>query len=567
MGLSSIAVAVIGQFKQGKSYLVNALVGRDVCPVDDDIATSAITVCFHAPDLTARVRRVEAGEVVAQQVEPGAIRSFVTEQGNPGNRLGVEAVEIGVPSPLLAEGLTLIDTPGTGGIIREYAATTLRFLTVADALLFVTDASAELSDSDLKFLERAKLVCPNVLVALTKIDVYPEWRRIADLDRDHLLGIGIDSVPIPVASTLAAQARMGDDESLADESGIERLTTALRDQVLAGAKERSAVRALHEAESALAQLATPLRTEISAIEDPEHARELIEELRAAETRLQGLREGAARWSTVLTDGFIDLRSEVDFRLRATAKDVARDSELRLEEVDPGSEWAALGAELQTRMAEEAAALFDHIDAGAAEICAQVDDLLRAADVAPLDLVASRGLDVDAIWSSSERTLAGETPGVLSLGLTGLRGASSGVIMLGMVARFASIAAMNPLALGVGAAFGAKQVLDVRKQSVQRRRQEARTLQRQFLDQVQLELSNRSRRAIQDAQRSLRDHYVEQIKEISQTCATTIASLQHAIEQDKKTGPKRIEDLRGELSRLDAIIERTSSLASTIGRPE
>ena len=38
-----IRVIVVGEFKQGKSQLVNALVNAPVCPVDDDIATAVPT--------------------------------------------------------------------------------------------------------------------------------------------------------------------------------------------------------------------------------------------------------------------------------------------------------------------------------------------------------------------------------------------------------------------------------------------------------------------------------------------------------------------------------------------
>src|SRR6185503_20564274 len=39
-----VPVAVVGEFKQGKSTLVNALLRTDVCPVDADIATAVPTV-------------------------------------------------------------------------------------------------------------------------------------------------------------------------------------------------------------------------------------------------------------------------------------------------------------------------------------------------------------------------------------------------------------------------------------------------------------------------------------------------------------------------------------------
>jgi hypothetical protein len=369
---------------------------------------------------------------------------------------------------------------------------------------------------------------------------------------------------VAVASTLELKARERGDDGLAAESGIAALADALRAQVLDGAKQRCVTRSLRELDGTMSQLVAPLRAEVRAIEDPDRAHEMVEQLRATMQRLESLREGGARWSTVLTDGFSDLRSDVDFRLRAVAKDVAWEFEQRLEEIDPGVEWAALGTDLQTRMGEEAAALFEHIDVGAAEIRDRVSAVLHGAGIELSELPESEVLDVEALWSGTERTLSTETPGVLSLGLTALRGGSSGVILLGMIARFASIAAMNPLALGVGVAFGAKQVLDVRARAVKQRRQEARTIQRQFLDQVQLELGNRVRQVVQEAQRSLRDHYVGQIQEVSQTCTSSIASMQESIQRDQQEGPARLEQLRNELNRLDALVERSAGLQDGIG---
>ncbi|MGH3821508.1 MAG: dynamin family protein, partial [Pseudonocardiaceae bacterium] len=39
-----VRVLVVGEFKQGKSLLVNGLVRAPVCPVHDDMATSVPTV-------------------------------------------------------------------------------------------------------------------------------------------------------------------------------------------------------------------------------------------------------------------------------------------------------------------------------------------------------------------------------------------------------------------------------------------------------------------------------------------------------------------------------------------
>ena len=61
-------VCVVGEFKQGKSSLVNGLLGRDVCPVDDDVATAAITLVRYGDEPAAAVRRRVDGQQVAEQI-------------------------------------------------------------------------------------------------------------------------------------------------------------------------------------------------------------------------------------------------------------------------------------------------------------------------------------------------------------------------------------------------------------------------------------------------------------------------------------------------------------------
>ena len=83
-----VRVLVVGEFKQGKSQLVNALVNAPVCPVDDDIATAVPTVVRHAETTTVALVRESA-----RRARPSAPRCRSTsspstsrEAGNPGNK-------------------------------------------------------------------------------------------------------------------------------------------------------------------------------------------------------------------------------------------------------------------------------------------------------------------------------------------------------------------------------------------------------------------------------------------------------------------------------------------------
>ena len=182
-------------------------------------------------------------------------------------RRDVDLVEVRVPAPLLEGGLTLVDTPGVGGLNAGHAAATLAFLPSADALVFVTDASAELSGPELEFLASARGAGPPVLVAVTKIDMYPEWRRIIDLDVRHLEAIGLVEQPFGLSAVLRPRPT-----SWTTRAGTGAFSEALRGDVV----ERARVAALGAAVArpragSWASCASPSWPKGTALERPEQA--------------------------------------------------------------------------------------------------------------------------------------------------------------------------------------------------------------------------------------------------------------------------------------------------------
>ena len=249
-------VCVVGEFKQGKSSLVNGLLGRDVCPVDDDVATAAITLVRYGDEPAAAVRRRVDGQQVAEHIAIEDLPTWVTEGGNPGNERGVERVEIAVPSALLKQGLVLVDTPGMGGLGAGHAAATLAFLPFADGVILVSDASAELSAPEVEFLGRASELCPTVLFVQTKIDLYPAWPRILDLNRGHLDRSGVRVPSVVASSTLRHEALVRKDRELNDRSQFPELIKALDEGVVTPAKANAADRSIGDIRSIVSVVRT-----------------------------------------------------------------------------------------------------------------------------------------------------------------------------------------------------------------------------------------------------------------------------------------------------------------------
>ena len=185
-----VRVIVVGEFKQGKSKLINALVNAPACPVDDDIATSVPTSVGYGeqPSAWIMTRDEDASTkpgtaVERQQVPLEELSDYVSERGNPGNERRIVSAEVLLPREILKGGLKLVDSPGVGGLDSSNALATLSALSSAHAVLLVSDASQEYTEPEVQFLKHAMRISPNVAAVLAKTDLYPEWRQIEQIDR------------------------------------------------------------------------------------------------------------------------------------------------------------------------------------------------------------------------------------------------------------------------------------------------------------------------------------------------------------------------------------------------
>lgn len=162
-------LAVVGQFKRGKSSLINAIVGREVLPTGVLPLTSAITILRYG----VRERLVVhfAGSHLTHEAALAELADFVTETGNPANRRRVEAVYLEMPVRFLRRGLEFVDTPGIGSSIEANTRTTLDFIPRCDAVLFVTSVEAPLTAAESEFLRMIRQHVRKVFFVLNKTDL------------------------------------------------------------------------------------------------------------------------------------------------------------------------------------------------------------------------------------------------------------------------------------------------------------------------------------------------------------------------------------------------------------
>jgi len=235
-------LAVLGQFKRGKSTLVNALLGKAVLPTAIVPLTSIPTFLHGGEQLSARVL-FDDGKPQEQFSGPDAagladfLARFVTESANPHNRLGVCQVEATYPAPVLAKGVALIDTPGIGSTFRHNTEATINFLPQCDAALFVVSADPPITEVELEFLRLAHRKLARLFFILNKVDYLEADERqaaVAFLQRVLCEQVGL-AAPPPVFCVSARQglaARRSGDSAAWQQSGMAEIEYRIVDFLL-----------------------------------------------------------------------------------------------------------------------------------------------------------------------------------------------------------------------------------------------------------------------------------------------------------------------------------------------
>jgi GTP-binding protein EngB required for normal cell division len=161
-------VAVLGQFKAGKSSLLNAVLGEAVFPVGAVPVTAAVT---RAAAGARRLLRVTYLDGSAEEVAPDRLAEFVTEAGNPLNRRRAAAADVLTPALRGWPGLRLVDTPGLGSVLTHNTEATRAWMPNVAVALVTVSAERPLSEEDRRLVADALQTAPRVAVVLTKVDL------------------------------------------------------------------------------------------------------------------------------------------------------------------------------------------------------------------------------------------------------------------------------------------------------------------------------------------------------------------------------------------------------------
>lgn len=231
-----VEVAVLGRVSSGKSSLLNALIQRALLPVGIVPVTTVTTRLITGAEPGLTLHYLD-GHVEMRTADE--LAACVSEQGNPGNRMRLREVRMGLGALDWADGAVFTDTPGLGALQGQASAMALDYLPRCDLGMVLVDASATPTELERDLLLALRDAGTPMRVLLTKADLLtaealrqqrdyvagslgaavghalevdvlssqPAWRAQLNAWREHTLRAQIDALRAAAAPRAAARAR------------------------------------------------------------------------------------------------------------------------------------------------------------------------------------------------------------------------------------------------------------------------------------------------------------------------------------------------------------------------
>ena len=148
-------VAIVGEFKRGKSTLINALLGQEVLPADVLPATATLNRVTYSTEPYVQVE-YKNGE--SERVEIDRLEEYVTKLTSESERKAetVKEATVYYDTEFCRNNVDIIDTPGLNDD-DQMTNVTMSIIPKIDAAVFVISANSPFSQFEKEFLEKKML--------------------------------------------------------------------------------------------------------------------------------------------------------------------------------------------------------------------------------------------------------------------------------------------------------------------------------------------------------------------------------------------------------------------------
>ena len=327
-------LAVVGEFSSGKSFLLNALLGKiaheergghtritGLLATDINPSTATITELAYADEEIATAH-YPGGRI--ERIPIDSLSRFVAvgeemqlHDATSGESTGPALVRVGVRSAFLANGFVVADTPGLASINPAHRRATLSYLPGADVVLYLIDTQQPFTDGDASFLGIIRRYIESMFIVQTKIDLWrmteggserEAWQAAAARIVAQAAVHAPDTPVFPLSAREYAEGLLTGNDELLAQSRFREFFAALDASLVATTGRSRLRRAAADARRIAVRAADSLALDVAALGTASAT--LTAERAALEPLLAGIDVRAANGAEALAATGSSLHAEI-----------------------------------------------------------------------------------------------------------------------------------------------------------------------------------------------------------------------------------------------------------------
>ncbi len=190
-------IIVVGEFSNGKSTFVNALLGKEIFPASVKPTTAILNKIYYneKPSHKLYYRNSKfAPKEINEELFKRIVAPSEPIDGDEKKLLNlkkameliksIDHAEIGYPLELCKNGIVLIDSPGTNDLDPAREAITNHYIPKSDAAIIVLNATRALSESEVSFLQH-RILSADIDKIFFVINFKDLLRKEEDIEKVH----------------------------------------------------------------------------------------------------------------------------------------------------------------------------------------------------------------------------------------------------------------------------------------------------------------------------------------------------------------------------------------------
>ena len=156
---------IIGEFKSGKSSIINSIIGKELLETSPLEATSCIYEISFSND---------SNYFITLDYDNNENILHDLNELNRLNQNDLFLVKVYLSNPLFPKGFTIVDTPGLSSLNQKLSEKCTAYFPLADKVAFAVDINQGISKSIINHVNAILSCNKNIILLLTKTDTKPE---------------------------------------------------------------------------------------------------------------------------------------------------------------------------------------------------------------------------------------------------------------------------------------------------------------------------------------------------------------------------------------------------------